>query len=68
MARWIGIAYRAVAAIHKHIASKESLTSGGESVRIQEPFDDGVVVTGLEVIPASVIGIILLFFERNNKK
>ena len=59
MARWIGIAYRAVAAIHKHIASKESLTSGGESVRIQEPLDDGVVVAGLEVIPSSVVWVVV---------
>ena len=50
-----------IVAIRKHVVPKESLTSGGERVRIQEPFDDGVVVAGLEVIPASVICVVVSF-------
>ena len=44
-----------IVAIRKHVVPKESLTSGGERVRVQEPLDDRVIVAGLEVIPSSVI-------------
>ena len=46
---------RSVIAICEHIAAKKALPSAAVAVRVQEPLDDGVIVPGLEVIPASVI-------------
>ena len=48
-----------IVAIRKHVVPKESLTSGGERVRVQEPLDDRVIVAGLEVIPSSVICVVV---------
>ena len=49
-----------ISTICKHIVAKEALTGGGKGVRVQEPLDDGVVVAGLEVIPASVFGMAVI--------
>ena len=52
---------RSVIAICEHIAAKKALPSAAVAVRVQEPLDDGVIVTGLEVIPASVLGMAVNF-------
>ena len=38
------------------------MPSAAIGVRIEEPFDDGVVVAGLEVIPASVVWVVVSYF------
>ena len=37
------------------------MSSGCKSVRIEEPFYDGIIVTGLEVIPSRLAGIAVSF-------
>ena len=45
-ARWV------VVTVRKHIVPEEAGAGGGVAVGIQEALDDGVVISGLEVIEA----------------
>ena len=37
------------------------MASGSKDIRIEKPFDDGVIVAGLEVIPSSVVWVVVSF-------
>ena len=47
---------RAISAVCIHIVPEEALAGAAVGVRIEEPLDDGIVISGLEVIEASLFG------------
>ena len=51
--------HRVIIAICKHIAVKKTGASARICISIQEPLNDGVIVTGLEVIPSSVSRVVV---------
>ncbi len=47
---------RIIPAVREHIVSGEPLAGAGVAVRVEEPLDDGVVISGLQVIEARLFG------------
>ena len=56
MSRWVVGIDRATFAIRKHIIPEEALAGACVAVRVEEPLDDGVVISGLQVIEARLFG------------
>ena len=56
---WICSVYRIVSAIRKHIVAQYALPGGGIGVAIDESAPLGIVVTGLEVVEASFLVIVI---------
>ena len=48
--------YRTVPAVRKHIVPKEALAGAGVGVRVEKALDDGVVISGLQVVEARLYG------------
>ena len=44
------------------------MASGSKDIRIEKPFDGGVIVAGLEVIPASVGWVVVSFSGYSGDK
>ena len=57
MAAWIKPVDRIIAAIREHIEARQTLTSGDISVRVQESFDDGIIISCAEVIEAGLVAV-----------
>ena len=56
LSRFIHIADWVVAAVRKHVIAKDTLAGRCECVGIDESTDSGVVIPGLQVVQASVLG------------
>ena len=52
----IGYINRIIIAVRKHIVPEEPLAGAGVGVRVEEALDDGIVISGLQVIEASLYG------------
>ena len=52
MSGTVFIDYRIVVAISEHICAEDTLASGGQTIRIDESSQSGVVVARLEIIEA----------------
>ena len=55
MAAWISTCNRIIIAVRKHIIPEESLSRAAVGVRVEKPLDDGVVVSGLQVVEARLL-------------
>ena len=53
MAGWIISVHRVIIAIRKHIVPQETLAGAGVGVRVEEPAQNGVVISALEIIEFS---------------
>ena len=50
MSRWINSYYRIVVAVRKHIVPEEAVAVGCVAVCVDKPLDDGIVVSGLQIV------------------
>ena len=50
---------RIIIAVRKHIEPQEALAGAAVGVRVEKPLDDGVVVSGLQVIEARLCIVVV---------
>ena len=51
--------HRIVVAIREHVAAEEALAGGGEAVGVDEAADRRVVITALQIIEATILGMVV---------
>ena len=52
VAAWILVCNRIIVAVRKHIEPQEALPGAAVGVCVEEALDDGVVISGLQVVEA----------------
>ena len=59
LAAWVSTCNRIIIAVRKHIIREEALAGAAVGVRVEKPLDDGVVVSGLQVIEARLCIVVV---------
>ena len=53
---WVLVCNRIIVAVRKHIEPQEALPGAAVGVCVEEALDDGVIISGLQIIEAGLYG------------
>ena len=54
--RRVAVAYRIIQTVGEHVIAEDALAGGDEGIGVDKSADGGIVITGLQVIEAGILG------------
>ena len=55
----VSVVHRPVLAVREHVVPEETGAGGGVAVGVDKPLDDGIVVSGLQVVEARLCVVVV---------
>ena len=59
MATWIFSIHRVIIAVRKHIVPQEALAGAAVGIGVEEPLDDGIVISALQIVEPGFRGVVV---------